>query len=230
MNYLYPLAVFHEPENEKFNCGYGAIIYDLMAAIVSEANSLDDIIRSARGVIEKELSDMASRGELPPKPTSVDVSCGNPDFEDAIWLMIEVNIDPYLGKSSKINITLPDSVIKEVDRLTDGREVKYKNRSQFIRRCVLKEVELYNYVMGDAESELNVLLDDKSLVKDTELISTLRLSQTTGLCLKAEGIAWVNELVLWTAKELTATPNIGLKRLREIERSLNSKGLALASH
>jgi hypothetical protein len=149
MNYLYPLAVFHEPENEKFNCGYGAIIYDLMAANVSEANSLDDIIRSAREVIEKELSDMASRGELPPKPTSVDVSCGNPDFEDAIWLMIEINIDPYLGKSSKINITLPDSVIKEVDRLTDGREVKYKNRSQFIRRCVMKEIELYNYVMGD---------------------------------------------------------------------------------
>lgn len=153
MKYLYSLAVFHEPENEEFDRAYSVIVYDLNLEYELSSNSMSDLISSTKGCIEEELALMASRGVIPPKPTSSNVAYHNPDYEDAIWVMIEIDVDPYFGKSSKINITLPDSVIKEIDTLTDGREPEYKNRSQFIRRCVLKEIESYRSATGEERED-----------------------------------------------------------------------------
>jgi len=45
--------------------------------------------------------------------------------------VIDIDILPYMGKSHKINVTLPELLIKQIDDRVSKSE-KYKTRSGFI--------------------------------------------------------------------------------------------------
>ncbi|WP_280564159.1 type II toxin-antitoxin system HicB family antitoxin [Chromohalobacter sp. 48-RD10] len=47
---------------------------------------------------------------------------------------------PDWGKSHKVNVTLPDLLIKRIDSAV-ARHVEFKNRSGFLARAALHELE-----------------------------------------------------------------------------------------
>lgn len=56
-----------------------------------------------------------------------------------LWGMHEVDITPFLGKSQKINVTLPELLIKKIDdRVAISGE--YPSRSGFIAQACIKEL------------------------------------------------------------------------------------------
>ena len=52
------------------------------------------------------------------------------------WGMLNIDITPYLGKTEKLNLTLPDYVIQQIDRFV--REHNIKNRPPFLTDAALK--------------------------------------------------------------------------------------------
>ena len=80
---------------------------------------------------------MAEYGEPIPRATSIEKQRGN--FPQAIWGIIDIDITPYLGKSHKINVTLPELLIQQIDDRVSKSE-EYKTRSGFIAGACLVEL------------------------------------------------------------------------------------------
>ncbi|QEN47281.1 hypothetical protein CLA18_12495 [Pseudomonas protegens] len=73
-----------------------------------------------------------SNGYVPQTPRHIP----HPDFADMGWGMLNIDITPYLGKTEKLNLTLPDYVIQQIDRFV--REHNIKNRPPFLTDAALK--------------------------------------------------------------------------------------------
>ena len=51
-----------------------------------------------------------------PTPSDIEVHKDNPDFKGAIWAIVEVDISKLSLKSKRINITMPERLIRTVDQ------------------------------------------------------------------------------------------------------------------
>ena len=74
----------------------------------------------------------------PPMPTSVADHHAHEDYAGMGWGMLELDISPYLGKTEKVNVTLPGYVIQRIDRYV--REHKVKSRSSFLADAALEKL------------------------------------------------------------------------------------------
>ncbi|KIH85835.1 DNA-binding protein, CopG family [Pseudomonas batumici] len=52
--------------------------------------------------------------------------------------MLEIDISPYLGKTEKVNVTLPGFVIQRIDRYV--RDHRIKSRSSFLADAALEKL------------------------------------------------------------------------------------------
>ncbi|BCQ61038.1 hypothetical protein PBOI14_27880 [Pseudomonas sp. Boi14] len=53
--------------------------------------------------------------------------------------MLDIDIAPYLGKTEKVNVTLPGYVIQQIDRFV--REHNIKCRSSFLADAAMEKLE-----------------------------------------------------------------------------------------
>lgn len=123
------------PKND--NEAYGLIVPALCNdkyGCISAADTTDDIAPMVKDVISLVLEDMSENDE----DTSAIVDEGfdvyrqQADYQHCdTWLLIEVDISDYLGKHQRVNITVPDYLLKRIDkRVNDSSD--YKNRSHFL--------------------------------------------------------------------------------------------------
>ena len=87
------------------------------------------------------LQEIAADGATIPMPTSAAEHRGNPEFANMGWGMLELDISPYLGKTEKVNVTLPGYVIQRIDRYV--REHNVKSRSSFLADAAMEKLVRY---------------------------------------------------------------------------------------
>ena len=58
----------------------------------------------------------------------------------SLWAIVNIDITPYLGKSHKINVTLPELLIKQIDDRV-SKHAEYKTRSGFIAHACMTELK-----------------------------------------------------------------------------------------
>ncbi|MGY3324360.1 hypothetical protein ACVWXD_003216 [Pseudomonas sp. TE3911] len=71
-------------------------------------------------------------------PTSVPNHRAHEDYAGMGWGMLALDISPYLGKTEKVNATLPGYVIRRIDRYV--RQHKVKSRSSFLADAALEKL------------------------------------------------------------------------------------------
>ena len=103
-----------------------------------KANSIDEALTRINLAIASHLSILAEYGEQIPNASSIEHHKIN--FLDVIWAIVEIDISPYLGKSHKINVTLPELLIKRIDDSV-SQSPAYKTRSGFIASACLNELQ-----------------------------------------------------------------------------------------
>lgn len=101
------------------------------------ANSIDDALTVIEEKIASHLSILAEYGEHIPTATSIENH--QEALTNVIWCLVDVDISQYLGKSHKINVTLPELLIKQIDDRVSKSSV-YKTRSGFIASACIKEL------------------------------------------------------------------------------------------
>lgn len=131
----YPIAI--EVGDEQH--AYGVVVPDLPGCF-SAGDTFDEAIANAREAIEGHLESLSEHGDPIPTATAIQQHLDNPDFTGWIWAAVEIDMTPYLGKSHKINVTLPDLLIKRIDS-TVAKHGDYKSRSGFLARAALHELE-----------------------------------------------------------------------------------------
>ena len=96
--------------------------------------------------IKSHLSILAEYGEKIPNANLLENHRKNYMFENphtfsqAFWAIVNIDITPYLGKSHKINVTLPELLIAQIDDMV-SKSSNYKTRSGFIASACFAELE-----------------------------------------------------------------------------------------
>jgi len=124
---------------------YQVSVPDLPGCAVS-ADSIDLGLDKISQSIKSHLTILAEYGEKIPTALSIDkhrqhYSVEHPHtHSQAFWAIVDIDITAYLGKSHKINVTLPELLIKQIDEKV-SKSSAYKTRSGFIASACLYQLK-----------------------------------------------------------------------------------------
>ena len=134
---LYSIAI--ERGDEKH--AHSVAVPDIPGCF-SAGDSFDDALRNAKEAIEGHLETLAEFGDDIPRASTVDAHCDNPAYKGWVWAVVDIDISRYLGKSQKINVSLPERVIRRIDD-TVAKNAAYRTRSGFLAQAALRELERF---------------------------------------------------------------------------------------
>lgn len=103
-------VVLHKDENSD----YGITVPDLPGCF-SAGTTFDEAFANAVEAAECHIEGMLIDGETVPSPKTVEAHLYNPDFEGGIWGFIDVDLSKLSGKIRRINITLPEKLLNQID-------------------------------------------------------------------------------------------------------------------
>jgi predicted RNase H-like HicB family nuclease len=129
----YPIAIEWGDENTAI----GIHIPDIPGAVAA-GDSFEDAYNAAIEIAHIMLEEIASNGQAVPMPTPTMAHHNHPDYAGMGWGMLEIDISPYLGKTEKVNVTLPGFVIQRIDRYV--RDHNVKSRSSFIADAAMEKL------------------------------------------------------------------------------------------
>jgi predicted RNase H-like HicB family nuclease len=101
---------------------YGVAFPDFPGCITA-GRTQDEARRMAAEVLAFHVSGMRTGGEPIPEPSTLDTIMADPENREAFGFIVEVPDPP--GRAQRINVTLPEDLIKAIDRTS-------KNRSRFL--------------------------------------------------------------------------------------------------
>ncbi len=132
---LYPVAI--EKGNETTAFG---VLFPDVAGCFSAGDSYEEALVNAREALEMHFELLADMGELPPKARSVNDYYDQPEYEGFVWAVIDIDIEPYLGGTTKKNVTLPKLLLKKIDDIVKENP-SYKDRSHFLQLAASHELD-----------------------------------------------------------------------------------------
>ena len=115
----------------------GIQVPDIPGAVTA-GDTFEEAYTAAVEVAHLMLQEMAASGQTIPLPTHAAAHRANPEFAEMGWGMLDIDISPYLGKTEKVNVTLPGFVIRQIDRYVSAHSVK--SRSSFLADAALEKL------------------------------------------------------------------------------------------
>ena len=132
---LYPIAI----EKGDVNTAFGVVFPDVENCFAA-GDSYEDALIQAKEALELHFEALADTENLPPSATSIDDHIYKEQFQGWVWALVDINLEPYLGKSKKYNVSLPTLLRKKIDYAVEHNE-QYGGFSQFVQEAVAKELE-----------------------------------------------------------------------------------------
>jgi predicted RNase H-like HicB family nuclease len=105
----YPIVI-HKDKNSDF----GVIVPDLPGCF-SAGDTIEDAIENVKEAILCHLEGILLDNEEMPLPTSIDKYKGKKEYKDGIWALVNIDVSELRGKSKRINITMPENILRKVD-------------------------------------------------------------------------------------------------------------------
>lgn len=132
---LYPVAI--ETGNE--NSAFGVVFPDVPSCF-SAGDTLDEALAQAKEALDMHFEALSELGELPPQPSKVNELKDNPEYAGWVWAVIEIDVEPFMGKATKLNVTLPDLLTHKIDSVVNTNHA-YKSRSHFLQVAAANELQ-----------------------------------------------------------------------------------------
>lgn len=123
----FPAAVFIEQGK-----AYGVTLPDIPGCNTA-GDTLEEALANVQDAVELALEDARER----PEPSPLERHKDDPDFCDAVWAMVNVDLGFLDERTVRINITLPAGTLEEIDRTAKGRGL---TRSAFLVRAARREM------------------------------------------------------------------------------------------
>lgn len=134
-------VVIHKDKNSD----YGVTVPDLSGCF-SAGDTVDDALTNVIEAIECHIEGMLIDGETVPSARTVEQHSKNRQFSGGIWALVDVDLSKLSGKSKRVNITLPERLLVQVD--------SYASRSGETRSGFLVHAAMdYMSTHADSESE-----------------------------------------------------------------------------
>jgi predicted RNase H-like HicB family nuclease len=132
---LYPIAIEAGNETEA----YGVAVPDIQGCF-SAGETLDEAVTNAKEAIADHLELLAEMGDLPPQATSLSHWSNDEEYTGWAWAIVEIDVEPFMGKSAKLNVTLPKLLTKKIDDQVKEHPDLYSNRSHFLQVAAVHEL------------------------------------------------------------------------------------------
>jgi predicted RNase H-like HicB family nuclease len=123
---LFPIAVERGSATEAF----GVIVPDIPGCF-SAGDTFEEALDNIKEAIAGHLEILAEDGEDIPLASEAAKFLDDSEYQGMIWAVVDIDVSRYMGKSEKINVTLPSRLIHMIDDRVqkDGR---FKSRSAFL--------------------------------------------------------------------------------------------------
>jgi len=132
----YPIYLQQVKDNH-----YSIVVPDLPGCL-SLGGTSEQALQNAIDAIEQHLDGMTQNGNPIPTPQRIEDHQKNPDFNGGIWALVKVDVSKHLGKSKRINITIPERLLKQIDKYTSTHG---GNRSAFLADSALNYISRHHY-------------------------------------------------------------------------------------
>jgi len=132
----YPIFI-EIPTDDK--TAFGAIIPDIDGAITA-ADTIEQLYPAANEVAHIMLEQLSNDNLPIPCPKSVVEHLNNPDLQGMHAGLIDIDIAPYLGKTEKINVTIPAKLIAKIDAYISKHP--FKSRSSFLTTAAFEKLNM----------------------------------------------------------------------------------------
>jgi len=119
------------------NTAHGMHIPDIAGASTA-GDTLEEAWQAAVEVCHIQLEELAAAGEPIPYPSPIEKYANHPDYAGMGVALLDIDIAPYLGKTEKVNVTLPAFVIRRIDDCVLRRGLK--SRSAFLAEAALDKL------------------------------------------------------------------------------------------
>ncbi len=106
----YPIIIHKEHDSD-----YGVTFPDISGCF-SAGSSIEEAINMALEAAECHIEGLLIDSEPIPTPSHIDIHKINTEYQNGIWALIEVDISKLSLKSKRINITMPERLIRVVDQ------------------------------------------------------------------------------------------------------------------
>lgn len=105
----YPIVI-----HKDLNSDFSVTIPDLPGCF-SAGSTIDEAINMAQEAAECHIEGLLIDSEPIPMPSNIEVYKDHADFKDGIWAIVQIDISKLSLKSKRINITMPERLIRTVD-------------------------------------------------------------------------------------------------------------------
>src|SRR5690348_11977321 len=109
---------------------YGVTVPDLPGCF-SVGETLDEAIDAAREAIEAHYELMMEKGMEIPVSRPISEHKADPLFVDAVWAIVEVDVEKYQTRPIRLNISLPEGLVRSIDEYARAHHM---TRSGFLAR------------------------------------------------------------------------------------------------
>jgi predicted RNase H-like HicB family nuclease len=106
----YPIIIHKDTDSD-----YGVTFPDISGCF-SAGTTIEEAINNAQEAAECHIEGMLIDSEPIPTPSNIDLHKVNPDFKNGVWALVEIDISKLSLKSKRINITMPERLIRVVDQ------------------------------------------------------------------------------------------------------------------
>lgn len=120
----YPVVIHKDKDSD-----YGVIVPSLPGCY-SAGTSYDEALNNVHEAIECHIEGILLDEDPIPMPGNVDEYINDPEFSGGIWAFVDIDFAHLSGKCKRVNITVPERVLRQIDRYTQNHDEK--NRSAFI--------------------------------------------------------------------------------------------------
>lgn len=113
---------------------YGVSFPDF-PGIATAGTSLDDARAMAEEALAFHIEGLVEDGEAIPEPSSLDAVMSDPDNRDGVAILVAVKTDA--PKCVRVNVTLPEDVLAQIDRYAASRGF---TRSGFLAQAAKRAI------------------------------------------------------------------------------------------
>lgn len=105
--------------------------------VITAGTSLDDARAMAEEALTFHIEGLVADGEAIPEPSSLEEIMGDPGNRDGVAILVAVKTEA--PKAVRVNVTLPQDVLEQIDRFAAARGF---TRSGFIAQAAKKIMKL----------------------------------------------------------------------------------------
>jgi predicted RNase H-like HicB family nuclease len=127
----YYIALIHKDAGSD----YGVSFPDL-PGLITAGSTLDEARTMAEEALALHLEGLAEDGEAVPEPSTLEDIMAAPENRDGVATLVAA--PPQAVKSIRVNVTVPEDVLSEIDRYAEGHGF---TRSGFLVRAAREAME-----------------------------------------------------------------------------------------